>query len=208
MIGEAQRTSLIRIAGRACNLALLRGGEANGHAAIVNVGRLVKTHISPWDIAKDLLETRGQFATFSVSDILNKRVPGVLKGGMVVTGYSGKFLRDDLKIRKITRDNLKNNDNSVESKIQSYVRNISEVQKEDFKAGRLWFLILSETLPHAEVFKDYCWWANGIFDKDWAVAELRYSGWKHDTINLINFKNDTNKWVKTKTFPFHAWMLD
>ena len=209
MIGEAQRKSLVRVAGRACMLALCRGGVANSQAAIVNAGPLAKINISHSDIAKNLLETYGNLNILSVNDILNQRVPDVLKGGMVVTGYSKNILSDDLKIRKIPPDNLRNNDCSLESKIQSCIRTISIVQKEDFNSGRFWFLILSETLPHVEVFKDYCWWANGIFDKDWAVAELRCSGWKHCQINLINFKNGTNnKWVKTKTVPFHTWTID
>jgi hypothetical protein len=206
---KVSRTSLIRLAGFACKLALFRSCEGKSQAVIVNAGPLAKIKISHSDIANNLPKTLRPFNIVSVNDILNKRIPGVLKGGMVVTGYSDKFLCDDLKIRKIPRENLRNDDRSIDSKIQSCIRTVSIVQKEDFEAGRSWFLILSETLPHLETFKSYCWWGNGPFVKDWSVAEIRYSGREHDNINLINFKNDTNnKWVKTKMVSFSTRMLD
>jgi hypothetical protein len=206
---EAPRTSISRLAGFACKHALDRSRYGNCRAAIVSTGPLAKMNIPHSEIANNLPKALQPFDIVSVDDILNKRIPGVLKGGMVVTGYSDKFLREDIDIRNIPHNNLRYDDRNVENTIQSDIRAISIKQGEDFRAGRLWFLILSETLPHGSVFNAHCWWGNGPFETTSAVSEMRISEKSPREIDLVSFRpNLFDEWVETGISSVSTNMLD
>lgn len=209
MIEGAQRTSLIRLAGFTCMQALCRSQYGKRKAAIVSTRPLVKMNIPHSEIANNLPKALQPFDIVPVDDILNKRIPDVIKGGMVVTGYSDKFLRDDINIRNIMRQELRNDGHSIESGIQDRIRSICINQRYDLDSGRLWFLILSETLPHGEALEKYCWWGYGPFYHNSAVSEIRYSEQEPDKIDLVNFSNTLgNKWAKTGKVSFSATVLD
>lgn len=206
---EISRTSLVRLAGLACRHALYQSREGRRQAAIVSTGPLAKMNISHSDIANTLPKVLQPFQIVSVADILKERIPDVLKGGMVVTGYSDKFLSEDLGLRNLQITGLKYNYQSVENKIQDYIRSISTNHQGDFDAGHLWFLILSETMPHGNVFDAHCWWFNGPFSADSAVSEMRFSVQNPDKIDLVNFRNNiSNEWIEKKTNSFSTSMLD
>jgi hypothetical protein len=175
-------------------------------AVIISTGQLAKKNISHSDIAYNIPQLFMEpFNIISVDDILSDRIPKISEGGLIVTGYSDRFLREDLEIRKIPRINLKNSSSgSMENNIQMRIHAISN----DFNAGSLWFLILSDTLPHAEAFKDYCWWHSGPFIGDSAVSEIRISQQGAGNIDLVTFENDpSHGWVETAKYSFFTRML-